>query len=152
MTRAISFLRAGMTGAPPADHVTLAHGERHLRRRLLTLAGGEDVLVDLPVATAFEQGDCLVLEDGRLIEIRAADEDLMEVRATSGEALLAVAWHLGNRHLPAEIHSQSIRITRDHVIRDMLEKLGAEVTDLRAPFSPVRGAYHSHGNEQPHDH
>jgi len=152
LTKAVSFLRAGMSGAAPTGHVVLAHSERHLRRRLLTLPGGEDVLVDLPIATAFEQGDCLVLEDGRLVEIRAADEDLMEVRAASPEALLALAWHLGNRHLPAEIRPESIRVARDHVIRDMLERLGAGIADIRAPFSPVRGAYHSHGHGHSHDH
>ena len=145
-----------MTGALPQGHVVLAQAERHLRRRLISLPGGEDVLVDLPVATAFEQGDCLVLEDGRLIEIRAADEELMDIRAETQEALMELAWHLGNRHLPAEIRPDSIRVARDHVIRDMLVRLGAEIADISAPFSPVRGAYHSHGHDHgpsnAHDH
>ena len=141
-----------MTGARPQGHVVLPHAERHLRRRLISLPGGDDVLVDLPVATAFEQGDCLVLEDGRLIEIRAADEDLMDIRAATQEALTELAWHLGNRHLPAEIRTDSIRVARDHVIRDMLVRLGAEITDISAPFSPVRGAYHSHGHDHGHSH
>ena len=139
MTRATSFLRAGMSGAAPADRAVLSHAERHLRRRLIVTETGDEVLVDLPVATVFEQGDCLVLEDGRLIEIAAADEDLMEVRATSREALTALAWHLGNRHLPAEISPEHIRVASDHVIRDMLARLGAEITDIKAPFSPLRG-------------
>jgi len=141
-----------MTGAPPSGHVVLAHAERHLRRRLLALPDGGEVLVDLPVATAFEQGDCLVLEDGRLVEIRAADEDLYEIRAVSTDALTEIAWHLGNRHLSVEVRPDSIRIARDHVIRDMLARLGADIAEIRAPFSPMRGAYHSHGNSPADDH
>ena len=61
-----------------------------------------------------------MLADGRLVEIYAADEDLTEIRAASPEALTALAWHLGNRHLPAEIGPDCIRIGRDRVISDML--------------------------------
>lgn len=147
MTRATSFLRAGMSSAQPVGRAVLRHAERHMRRRLIVTETGDEVLVDLPVATVFEQGDCLALEDGRFIEIAAADEDLMEVRAASREALTALAWHLGNRHLPAEVGPEHIRVARDHVIRDMLTRLGAEVDDIRAPFSPLRGAYHDHGND-----
>ncbi len=150
MTRATSFLRAGMSSAPPSGRAVLSHAERHLRRRLIVTETGDDVLVDLPVATVFEHGDCLVLEDGLLIEIAAADEELMEVKATSREALTALAWHLGNRHLPAEIGPEHIRVARDHVIRDMLSRLGAEIADIRAPFSPLRGAYHDQGHDHGH--
>ncbi|TIP85328.1 MAG: urease accessory protein UreE, partial [Mesorhizobium sp.] len=40
-----------------------------------------------------------------------------------------------------------ILILRDHVIKAMLEGLGATVSDVSEPFKPVRGAYsgHSHG-------
>lgn len=61
-----------------------------------------------------------------------------------------LAWHLGNRHLAAQIDEDRIFIRRDHVIRAMLEGLGATVEEVKAPFQPVHGAYHAHGHG--HDH
>jgi urease accessory protein len=43
-----------------------------------------------------------------------------------------------------------IRLRADHVIEDMLEKLGADTRRLDAPFDPEGGAY-GHGHTHPHD-
>ena len=64
---------------------------------------------------------------------------------------IRIAWHLGNRHLPTEFIGETIRIRRDHVIEDMLVKLGAEVGTVRAPFNPEGGAY-GEGRTHGHDH
>src|ERR1700738_3529135 len=48
-----------------------------------------------------EDGDGLALSDGRWISVTAAPERLVEVTAAHPELLLRLAWHLGNRHLPA---------------------------------------------------
>lgn len=133
-------------------HVVLAHDERHLRRKVLTVSGGERILVDFPEPVALHNRDRLVLEDGRAVEIVAATEDLMAVRPAPGQDLAVLAWHLGNRHLPAAILDDHILVQRDHVIRDMLGKLGAHVEDVTAPFEPVRGAYHSHAHGHGHSH
>jgi len=151
MTRAISHGHAGQYQGTPFARVTLAHDERHLRRKLLTLETGDQILVDLPMAIAFDQGDVLILEDGRMVEIAAADEALYEITAKNPIHFAKLCWHLGNRHLPAEMNETHIYIQRDHVIRDMLTGLGAIVTDVTRPFSPERGAYHSHGDNG-HDH
>lgn len=153
VARAIAIRRAA-TGAPPMAAVTLRHDERRLRRRLLALDGGGDVLVDLAETTSLADGDRLILEDGREILVRAADEDLYEIAYRDPQHLAEIAWHLGNRHLPAEIdwnaaEGPRIRIARDHVIRAMLAGLGASVDEVRAPFSPLQGAYH-HGHGEAH--
>ncbi|MCR4266523.1 urease accessory protein UreE [Nitratireductor sp. ZSWI3] len=152
MIRATSHAHAGALPGTPFDSVTLAHDERHLRRKLLTLAGGDEVLVDFPAAVALADGDALVLEDGRLVEIRAAHEPLYTVTGRNRLHLARLCWHLGNRHLPAEIREDTILIGRDHVIRDMLAGLGATVREVTAPFSPERGAYHGHGHGHDHGH
>ena len=95
-------------------------------------------------------GDRLVLEDGRHVEVIAAEEALLEVRARDGEALMALAWHIGNRHLPAQIEWERILIEHDHVIKDMLLGLGASVKEVSEPFQPVRGAYHGHSHGHHH--
>ena len=137
---------ASEPGPMPFDIVVLTHAERHLRRKLLTLQHGDQLLVDLPEPVMLAHGDRLVLDDGRHAEVIAADEALLEVRAANAEALTTLAWHIGNRHLPAQIEPDRILIARDHVIEAMLLGLGALVREVSEPFQPVRGAYHGHGH------
>ncbi|TCM85725.1 urease accessory protein UreE [Rhodovulum steppense] len=136
------------------DCVTLTYDARFLRRKRLVSDGGLAFLVDLARTTSLNEGDVLVLEDGLTVKIRAADEPLYEV---TGPDLVRIAWHVGNRHTPCQIDPGRLVIQRDHVIRDMLERLGAEITEIEEPFLPEGGAYghgrtHSHSHDHPHDH
>ncbi|RWB28120.1 MAG: urease accessory protein UreE [Mesorhizobium sp.] len=147
--RAVSVLAAGQAGGvTPYDRAVLAHDERHLRRRAIETARSDKVLVDLLEPVALNDGDRLVLEDGRQIEIIAAEEPLYDIRALSPVHLTELAWHIGNRHLAAAIEAERILILRDHVIKTMLEGLGATVSDVSEPFKPVRGAYSGHGGHR----
>ncbi|MGD9912744.1 MAG: urease accessory protein UreE [Rhizobiaceae bacterium] len=136
----------------PFGFATLEHDERHLRRRVLTLDSGDKILVDLVEATALDHGDRLVLDDGRQVEIRAAEEALLAIEARTPVELGELCWHIGNRHLAAQIEERRILVLRDHVIKAMLEGLGATVTEITAPFVPVRGAYSGHGHDHGHHH
>jgi urease accessory protein len=115
-------------------------------------ANGTEFLLDLAEAIALRDGDALVLEDRRLVAVRAAPEPLAEIVAHTAPELLRVAWHLGNRHLPAQLGTTSIRIRRDHVIEEMVEGLGAHVQHVEAPFDPEGGAYAGGGHHHYHDH
>ncbi|WP_196259852.1 urease accessory protein UreE [Pelagibacterium limicola] len=152
--RVVGHDHKGHNRGTPFDVAVLAHDERVLRRKLITLRNGHEVLVDLPHTVAFETGDVLVLEDGRVVEIVAGEEALYEVRARDAQHLAELIWHIGNRHLPCQIEAQGGRllIGRDHVIRQMLEGLGAFVRDVIEPFSPVRGAYSGDGHHHHHHH
>jgi urease accessory protein len=152
LPRVASLAKAAAVPAP-FDRVVLAHDERHLRRRVLALQGGDKVLIDFLEPVHLEDGDRLLLEDGRAVEVVAAGEDLLEIRARDTAHLAELAWHIGNRHLAAAIEADRILILRDHVIKAMLEGLGAGVADVTAPFQPARGAYsaQSHGHHG-HDH
>lgn len=151
MIRATRYLKHGEAAAEPAGTLVLAHDERHLRRKLLTLGEGDEVLVDLPEPVMLGDGDMLVLEDGRAVRIAAAEEELYWIAGRDALHLAELAWHLGNRHLAAQIETDRILIRRDHVIRVMLEGLGAVVRETIEPFQPVRGAYHGHGHEHAHE-
>src|SRR5450755_2808546 len=139
----------------PADTVMLAFDDRHRRRTAMTGTRGFEFLLDLEQATALRGGDALVLEDGRLVEVVAAPEPLLEIRGTDPHHLVRFAWHLGNRHLPTQIMAKALRIRRDHVIEAMVKGLGARVIEIEAPFDPEGGAYagdgHAHAPD-PHDH
>lgn len=160
MPRAIEhFAGASWPALEAADSLTLDFDMRHRRRFTFATARGEAILLDLPRAVAMADGDGLRLDDGRWLRVTAAHEPLAEVRCGSAHDLARIAWHLGNRHLPAEIADGAIRIRPDHVIEAMLEGLGAEVAHISAPFQPEGGAYggerrdhHGHGHSHSHSH
>jgi urease accessory protein len=142
---------------PPADTVVLDFDDRHRRRMAMTGTRGLAFLLDLENAVALRGGDALVLEDGRLIEVVAAPEPLIEIRGADPLHLVRVAWHLGNRHLPTQIMPKGLRIRRDHVIEAMVKGLGARVIEIEAPFDPEGGAYaggggHAHASAEAHAH
>ncbi|WP_417435063.1 urease accessory protein UreE [Hoeflea sp.] len=144
--------------------ITLDETARHRRRMRMVsdrMANGAAIafLLDLPQARLLRHGDGLLLDDGRVIEVCAEPEKLMEVRGRDPRHLLSLAWQIGNRHLAAEITETAIRLRSDHVIRDMLLGLGASVQEIEAPFDPEGGAYggahaghHHHGDDQAHSH
>ncbi|KAB2849380.1 MAG: urease accessory protein UreE [Hyphomicrobiaceae bacterium] len=164
MIRSTRVLRAGASGeARPSDTITLDREGRHRRRIAMTSDGGRSFLLDLAQATYLGPGDMLALDDGTLIEVKSADEDLLKVEAADAPSLARLAWHVGNRHTPAEITTDALYIKPDHVLADMLRGLGAKVTAERRPFEPEGGAYggkgalhhghhHGHDHGQSHDH
>ena len=144
----------------PAGTITLDETARHRRRMKMVSDNGIEFLLDLAEARLLRHGDGLLLDDGRVIEVHAEPEALYEVRASDARHLLTLAWQIGNRHLAAQILPDRILIRRDHVIREMLEGLGASVVETSAPFDPEGGAYggahaahdHGHGHHNHHDH
>jgi urease accessory protein len=146
--RAQSFQRRGLWLGLPVDKVTLDYEERCRRRIAMTGDSGLAFLLDLAAATTLKEGDALVLEDGRFVEVKAKPEDLLEIRGRDPLHLMTLAWHLGNRHLAAQIEAERILIRYDHVIAHMLEHQGARLRQVCEPFNPEGGAYaqHSHGH------
>lgn len=152
MHRASAVLSAGTWSETPVDTILLDYDARHRRRARMTGIKGTDVLLDLPRPAALAQGDALCLDDGGgYVLIEAAEEDLLRVTASTPHALLRLAWHLGNRHLPSEITENAIYIRYDHVIEDMVLKLGANAERVTRAFQPEGGAYGT-GRTQGHSH
>jgi urease accessory protein len=144
--RAVSVVRRpAVKPATVADVITLDHEARRRRRLAMTADGGLEFLLDLPRPMGLNDGDALALEDGRLVEVRAAEEDLIEITAATPLRLAKIAWHLGNRHTPAEVTEDAIYVARDHVLVEMARGLGGATKAVRRPFRPEQGAY-SHGH------
>jgi urease accessory protein len=155
MLRATDIRPADAWNGAPADTVVLDFDDRHRRRLTMTGVNGLSFLLDLAETAALKDGDGLVLDDGRIVAVRAADEPLMDVTCDDAAHLVRIAWHLGNRHLPTQLLGDRLRICHDHVIADMLVKLGARVTPIDAPFNPEGGAYghgRTHGHDLEHEH
>ncbi len=156
--RAIAHIPAAEVVSQPLAVITLTKDQRHRRRISLTTDNGLEFLLDLPRAVQLAHGDGLQLEDGQIILVAAEPEPLMAVRARDAHHLLVLAWHVGNRHLEAQIEDDRILVRRDHVIEDMLKGLGAHTELVIEPFTPQGGAYgdahssHHHDHDHNHDH
>jgi urease accessory protein len=142
MRRAYVVRQAGQwDNAAAIDRVVLDASERHRRRLVLTAERGTTLLLDLPHATTLKDGDGLVLDDGAVVGVVGKPEPLYEIAARNDCELARLAWHLGNRHADVQLIGGRLRIRRDHVLAAMLERLGAQVTAIEAPFDPESGAY-----------
>jgi urease accessory protein len=138
------------------DVVVLTYDERLVRRKRLKTVHDEGFLVDLPEVTNLDLFWGFELEDGRAIQVLAAEEAVLEV---TGPDLARYAWHIGNRHTPCQVEVGRLVIRADHVLEAMLRQLGANVTARQEPFAPEVGAYgvgrpmgHDHEPAHPHGH
>ena len=145
--------------AENADTELVLPFEQRQKSRLRTrLENGEEVAINLPRGTVMRNGDLLRTDDGRTVRVLARPERVLQVECASAKEVTRASYHLGNRHVPLQIGDGWLRIADDHVLRQMLEGLGATVTVLIAPFEPEAGAYgvggpdgHGHGGVI-HDH
>jgi urease accessory protein len=152
MLRATAIVRrSAVSTETVVDRLTLAYDQRHRRRIAMTADGGLSFLLDLETATVLDDGDAVRLDDGRLVQVKAAPENLVEIRAESPLLLKKIIWHLGNRHVPAEIADDAVYIAEDHVLTEMVRGLGATAAPIQRSFSPERGAYDD-GHEHEHGH
>lgn len=147
MTRLTATAYHDHAHAAPVGVLRLDYEGRFLRRKVVTLTDGRAVLVNLPRTTSLNHGGVLICEAGE-IAVEAAPEPLLEVTASD---LIRIAWHVGNRHTPCQIDGDRLLIQPDHVIREMLAKLGATLREIEEPFTPEGGAY-GHGRTHGHSH
>lgn len=158
MPRAIAILRAG---AKPTGEIIDTLLLDYDQRRALTgiFSGLKGTSIEAALAESVATDDCLVLDDGKLIEIVARPEPLLEIRAPDAANMARLAWHLGDRHIPAHLHERRIRVRRDASTEKLLAALGVTALVIEAPFEPEGGAYtaghahhHHHHDGCGHDH
>lgn len=133
------------------DTVVLDFESRRRRRIRMTGEQGSEFLLDLPKVATLRDQDILLLENGGGILVKAKDEPVVDITCRDMAHLVRIAWHLGNRHLPTQLFEDRLRIRQDHVIEEMVQKLGALTVRVNAPFNPEGGAY-SHGETYSHSH
>jgi len=160
MPRALAILRAGQKRSGEiVDTLLLDYDQRRAPGGVLTGLKGTHVEFAMANAPTLATDDCLVLEDGTLAEIVARPEPLLEVRAADAASMARLAWHLGDRHIPAELHERRLRVRRDPATEKLLNtlanSLGVKMLTIEAPFEPEGGAYaggHHHGAHDHHHH
>ena len=151
LPRVEEILPSNKWSAQPIDRVVLDYEDRFRRRIVLKGENGTRFLLELPEPQLLMDGDGLRLDTGKIVAVEAVAENLAEITCANEKERVRVAWHLGNRHLPTQLMEGKLRIREDHVIIDMVERLGASVKHIKAPFQPEGGAY-GHGSVQGHDH
>lgn len=121
-----------------------------------TDSNGRAFGVFLARGTLVRGGDVLVLEDGSLVRVQAASQEVLRITACAEHGssfdLTRAAYHLGNRHVPIELQPDHLKIEPDHVLADMLRAMHMTVVTVQESFEPEGGAYSSHGHAQGHGH
>lgn len=132
--------------------LVLPYEMRENSRLRVTLASGEEVAILTTRGTVLRNNDLLKSSDGRVVRIVAAHEPTYKITCETPHDLLRCAFHLGNRHTQTQVGESFLRIHQDSVLKQMLEGLGAIVTDESAQFEPESGAYSSETNSHDHNH
>ena len=126
------------------DEITLDSLDRNRRRIALITKKKVAFLLDQKKTVFLNNGALLVLSNEYKVKVKAKLEEVLKVETNTKQNLSVLAWHIGNRHIPAEIHNNYILIKRDAVISKMLKLLGAKVLKKKLSFTPEPGAYHNH--------
>lgn len=134
------------------DSVTLPYAKRQRSRQRLRLDLGGEARLVLPPRTRLESGDHVCSGGGFRVLVRAAPEELSQARTADTHLLARACYHLGNRHVALEVGPGWVQYEPDHVLDEMVGRLGLTVEAVSAPFSPERGAYHDHGHAADHRH
>jgi urease accessory protein len=133
----------------------LPFDRRTKTRQRVTIDSGEEMAVMLPRGEVLRGGDLVATDDGRLIQVVASPEAVLHVTCATPRELACAAYHLGNRHVAVEVGDGYLRLAADHVLKEMLEGLGATIVEMNVAFEPEAGAYgggHSHGHDHDDDH
>ena len=139
--------RAAPNRDQPREQLILPFELRQKSRLRTHLASGVEAGLFLERGTVLRGGDCLLADDGTVIEVIAADETVSTVASKDPSQLARAGYHLGNRHVAVQIGDGWLRYRHDHVLDDMVRGLGLPVLVEQAPFEPEGGAYsHGHGH------
>lgn len=131
--------------AAATEQLLLSFESRCKSRLRTKLASGEECGLFLERGGVLRGGDKLLAKDGRMVEVLAAPELLMQAVSDDPLQLARAAYHLGNRHVAVQLLAGGLRFAQDHVLGEMVRGLGLPVTEVEAPFEPESGAYGAHG-------
>lgn len=149
---------AARTDTVPFATLTLPFEKRQICRQRVCLDNGDEASLIIDRGSILRDGDLLATDDGKQIQVRAANETVSTVYTDDCQQLARVAYHLGNRHVSLEVQAGRLRYLHDHVLDHMVHELGLEVVVESAPFEPEAGAYghgdqgHSHASGHGHGH
>lgn len=124
--------------------LTLSLEQRLKARQRVTLDDGREAGLFLPRGEPLRDGDLLSTDDGQRLRILAAAEPVSTAHSDDPVLLARACYHLGNRHVALQVANGWLRYQPDHVLDEMVQRLGLRVTSEQAPFQPEAGAYGHH--------
>ncbi|MGH1361395.1 MAG: urease accessory protein UreE [Burkholderiaceae bacterium] len=143
-------------GSSSINAIALPFDQRQRSRLRITIEtgplAGQSAGIELARGTVMRSGILLATPEGDCLRVDAAAEALTQVQTDSAQTLTAIAYHLGNRHVPVQVGADWLRLQQDHVLEQMVSGLQGSVTHINAAFEPESGAYHGGGGHHHHDH
>ncbi len=141
-----------------ADTLLLKFDDRRRQQGFVFGTKGTCIEFDFAEPPRLHTDDLLVLDDGRLAEVVADIEPVIELRAKelakdfAAIARLLVA--LGNRHIPVQILANRIRLQKRPEVEALVTEHGLKGAELTAPFEPDEGVElaHDHAHGEGHGH
>jgi urease accessory protein len=154
MPRTQKVVRPGETTGEIIDTVLLKYEDRIKQQGFVFGSKGTCVEFDFPVPPLLRTDDLLLLDDGRLIEVVAEVEPVLEVREKDFAKGARLVLALGNRHVPVQILANRLRVPETPDVALLLEERGFEPQTVTAPFEPDDGdtPAHEHAHHHGHDH
>lgn len=123
--RATGIVRkAAVKSEKVVDVVHLNHAQRESAQMHLHGEKGSHIDVELAHGASLRDGDALKLENGGLVLVRAAQEELAQVTSSNAARLMRAAWNLGSHHALVEVSDDALFILRDPDIEEMLRSIG----------------------------
>lgn len=136
-----------------AETLLLKFDDRRKQQGFVFGSKGTCIEFDFPEPPCLHTDDLLALDDGRLVEVVADVEPVIEVRAKDFAPVARLVLALGNRHMPVQILANRVRLQKRPETEGLMAEHGLKGIEMAAPFEPddgPRGHDHGHGHE--HDH
>jgi urease accessory protein len=160
MPRTQKVVRPGESKGEIIDAVLLKYEDRIKQQGFVFGGKGTCVEFDFPAPPLLRTDDLLLLDDGRLIEVVAEVEPVLEVREKDFAKAARLVLAFGNRHVPVQILANRLRVPDTPEVALLLNERGFEPQPVTAPFEPDDGDtpahehahHHGHGHDHYHDH
>jgi urease accessory protein len=133
------------------DTLLLKFDDRCKQQGFVFGGKGTCIEFDFPAPPCLRTEDLLVLDDGKLAEVVADIEPVIEVRAKDFAAVARLILALGNRHVPVQVLHNRIRLQKRPEIEALVAAHGLAGIEMAAPFEPDAGP-HEHGHDHQHVH
>jgi urease accessory protein len=150
---------ASVQGRQPgeiADTLLLKFDDRCRQQGFVFGSKGMCIEFDFPEPPHLRTDDLLVLDDGRLAEVVADIEPIIEIRLKDPSKDFAAVAHLilalGNRHVPVQILANRVRLQKRPEIEALVAQYGLKAATMAAPFEPDNGMHHAHTHDHGHQH
>jgi len=138
MTTTVRKMLAERSGRPDPEQIPL-----YLKRRLFLKRRWEGVAED-GRAFAFDLESRL--SDGCVIHrtetadyvVRQESESVYEIPAPTPALAALVGWRIGNLHFPIQILPGAVRVTRDPLVKETVDREGWTCEEIEAVFKPLK--------------